>query len=56
MMTLASAAQFFRGRHCVWFVDNVAALMALIRGRSSVVELDTMAGAIHSILCGLELF
>jgi len=53
LMSLAFYAPYVRQRHGFWFIDNVAALMALIRGRSSTRELDSMAGAVHAILCGL---
>lgn len=52
-MSLAFYAPYVRQRHGFWFIDNVAALMALIRGRSSTRELDAMAGAVHAVLCGL---
>eukprot|EP00435_Cladocopium_sp_Y103_P018485 s228_g4.t1 len=54
MMSLASLAPWIRGHHGVWFIDNVPALMSLIKGRSSTLELDAMAGVVHSILCGLH--
>lgn len=53
LMALAFYAPYVRQRHGLWFIDNIAALMALIKGRSSTVELDRMAGAVHAILCGL---
>ena len=34
-------------------MDNVAALMSLIKGRSSTKELDLMSGSVHAVLCGL---
>ena len=40
----------------VWFVDNVAALMALIKGRSDHEELDHMAQIAHSLLFHLHCF
>ena len=40
--------------HGIWFVDNIAALMSLIRGRSNNDELDSMAGAIHGLLFALR--
>ena len=36
-----------RGRRVVWFIDNIAALMALIRGRSDSPDLEKMASLIH---------
>ena len=38
----------------IWFVDNIAALMSLIRGRNNNDELDSMAGAIHGLLFALR--
>ena len=32
--------RLLRGYHGIWFVDNTAALMALIRGRSNIDSLD----------------
>ena len=54
LMTLASLAPQIRGHHGLWFIDNVPALLALVKGRSPTPELDIMAGAVHSILCGLH--
>ena len=53
LMALAFYAPYVRGKHGLWFIDNVAALMSLIKGRSSTAELDLMSGAVHAILCGL---
>ena len=46
---LAARAASFRGRRGTWYIDNVAALMALIRGRSENQDLEEMSGKIHSI-------
>ena len=54
VMTIASMASKLRGHHCLWFVDNIASLMSLIRGRSSTLELDAMTGIVHAMLCGLQ--
>ena len=54
VMTIASMASELRGHHCLWFVDNIASLMSLIRGRSSTLELDAMTGIVHAMLCGLQ--
>ena len=53
LMALAFYAPYVRQPHGLWFIDNIAALMALIKGRSFTRELDRMAGAVHAILCGL---
>ena len=39
-----------RGRQGVWFIDNVAALMALIKGSSDNADLDSLTGQIHGAL------
>ena len=44
----------FRGRRGVWFVDNTAALMALIRGRSSSGDLSRLSHLIHLCLFALD--
>ena len=44
----------FRGRRGVWFVDNTAALMALIHGRSSSGNLSKLSQLIHSCLFALD--
>ena len=37
----------FRNRRGIWFMDNTAALMSLIRGRSSSPDLENLAQVIH---------
>ena len=54
VMTIASFASSLRAHHGLWFVDNIASLMSLIKGRSATVELDAMAGMVHAMLCGLH--
>ena len=53
-MGLAYNASSARGMHGIWFVDNIAALMSPIRGRSNNDELDSMAGAVHGLLFALR--
>lgn len=43
-------APVIRGQSGLWFVDDVAALMAVIRGRSTPPELDGVAGCVHTVL------
>ena len=50
LMSMAVWAPQMRHHHGIWWVDNIAALMALVRGRSRNDELDSMAGLIHTIL------
>ena len=44
----------FRHRRGIWFIDNTAALMALIRGRSDSRDLEHMSQMIHLILYALD--
>ena len=43
-LALMFFAEHFRGRRGIWFIDNIAALMALVRGRSRHEDLDNLAG------------
>ena len=54
LQVICLMADHIRGRNGLWYIDNVASLMSLIRGRSQSEELDTMAGAVHSILFALN--
>ena len=56
MQGLIAFSDILRNAHIVWFVDNVAALMALIKGRSDHDELDHMAQIAHSLLFHLHCF
>ena len=44
----------FRRRRGIWFIDNTAALMSLIRGRSDSPDLDRLAELIHATLFALQ--
>ena len=44
----------FRHRRGIWFIDNVAALMCLIRGRSDSPDLEKIANMIHIALFALQ--
>jgi hypothetical protein len=57
MMVLAAIIEDgaqLKYRRGIWFVDNVAALMALVRGRSNQPALDQMALLIHTALFTLR--
>lgn len=47
LFALVARPSEFRGRRGIWFIDNIAALMALIRGRSDSPDLEKMANLIH---------
>ena len=51
---LVKLAPWFRRRRGLWFVDNTAALMALIKGRSGNAALDHLAGQIHCAAYALD--
>jgi hypothetical protein len=40
-------AGLVRGANTIWFIDNIAALMALVRGSSNSRSLDQMAKLVH---------
>ena len=54
LVALLSEPAKFRGTYGVWFIDNVAALMAVVRGRSDNPELDHMASMIQAVLFSLQ--
>ena len=54
LYALTARAAAFRGRRGFWYVDNVAALMVLTRGRSSSPDLERMAQQIHLALFSLR--
>ena len=54
LYALFSRPARFRGRRGLWFIDNTAALMALIRGRSDNADLEHMSRLIHITLFGLK--
>jgi hypothetical protein len=54
LVGLLEFAPRLRGRRGLWFIDNVAALMALVRGRSNSPSLDAMSLCIHAGLYALS--
>lgn len=46
--------EMFRNRRGIWFIDNTAALMSLIRGRSDSADLEHMSRMIHVALYALN--
>ena len=51
---IVSFPDAFRGRTGIYFIDNVAALMALVKGRSDNAELDVIAQSVHLLLFTLS--
>ena len=47
LVALIEVAGRVRGANTIWFVDNVAALMALVKGSSGSHSLDQMAKLVH---------
>ncbi|CAE7538614.1 unnamed protein product [Symbiodinium sp. CCMP2592] len=50
LYALVSRPSHFRSRRGVWYIDNTAALMSLIRGRSDNADLSRLAQLIHLCL------
>ncbi|CAE7039628.1 unnamed protein product [Symbiodinium sp. CCMP2592] len=44
----------FRNRRGFWFLDNLAALLALVKGRSAPKDLERFAHMVHILLLGLN--
>ena len=51
---LINRASFFRFSRGYWFIDNVASLMCLIRGRSDSSDLEKICHFIHIVLFAVE--
>eukprot|EP00438_Fugacium_kawagutii_P005548 Skav216281 [mRNA] locus=scaffold2088:69829:83155:+ [translate_table: standard] len=51
---LITRASTFRGRRGYWFIDNVASLMCLLRGRSDSEDLSSISDFIHVGLFALD--
>ena len=54
LYALVARPDKFRGRRGVWYIDNVAALMCLIRGRSDSPNLERLSQLIHLALFSLQ--
>ena len=54
LVGLVELAPVLRGTRGIFFIDNIAALMALVRGRSDSEDLDSMSRTIHSALFALR--
>ena len=47
LVALTEVAGLVRGTSSIWFIDNIAALMALVKGSSGSHSLDQMAQMVH---------
>ena len=54
LYALAARAPSFLDRRGFWYIDNIAALMSLIRGRSSSPDLERLAQLIHVAMFALR--
>ena len=54
LIALVTVPERFRGRRGVWYMDNTASLMALIKGRSASHDLEKMSCLIHLLLFSLR--
>ena len=51
---LLSRPARFRNRRGFWFLENLASLMALVKGRSASKNLEQFARMVHILLLGLN--
>lgn len=56
LQVLLTFPDAFRNTHVIWWIDNLASLMALLKGRSENQDLDRMAQMIHLLLFHLHCF
>ena len=54
LIALTTTPERFRNRCGIWYIDNTAALMALIKGRSDSPDLEHMSHMIHILLFSLR--
>ena len=54
LFALFEKPALFRDRRCLWFLDNVAAVMTAVRGRSSNPDLTQLGHIIHLALFALR--
>ena len=54
LIALVTVPERFCGRSGVWYIDNTAALMSLIKGRSASGDLERMSSLIHLLLFSLR--
>ena len=47
LVALTEVAGLIRGANSTWFLDNIAALMALVKGSSGSHSLDQVAKLVH---------
>ena len=47
LVAITEVAGLIRGTNSIWFIDNIAALMALVKGSSGSHSLDQMAKLVH---------
>ena len=54
VVALWHLAPLLQGSIITWYIDNTAALMSLIKGRSNHDDLDSMSGVVHAMLYALQ--
>ncbi|CAE8589217.1 unnamed protein product, partial [Polarella glacialis] len=54
MIALITYPEWFRNRAGFWFIDNINGLIALVKGRSGVPDLDHLAMVTHCLLFSLN--
>ena len=56
LVAMIELAPVMRGRRGIWYIDNVAALMAMVRGRANSPDLDRMAEVLQGAMLALEVW
>ena len=56
LVAMIELAPILRGRRGVWYIDNVAALMAMVRGRANNADLDKMAEILQGAMFALHIW
>ena len=56
LVAMVDLAPIMRGRRGIWYIDNVAALMAMVRGRANNPDLDRMAEILQGAMYALDMW
>ena len=56
LVAMIDLAPLLRGRRGVWYIDNVAALMAMVRGRANNADLDKRAEILQGAMFALRIW
>ena len=56
LVAIVELAPVMRGRRGIWYIDNVAALMAMVRGRANSPDVDRMAEILQGAMFALGIW